>query len=119
MKSIFKVLPLLAVLGLGVATAGCAGSLQSTLNTLSSPAATQAANNVKTTVDAFACGLSQAASVAEGIEGQTYAGAPLVDAKGQAITNVVYASSTAACQLLGGAPLSTVATPVAASAVVQ
>lgn len=108
MKKIFAVCAVSAALAFG----GCA-QFDSVVQSLSSPAATQAAQNVKTIVQAVACGLSSAASAAQGVEGMSYNGTPIVDAKGQMITNVVYASSTAACQLLGGVPTGTVSVPAA------
>lgn len=111
-------IPFAAVIAASLAFAGCS-TVESIESNLASPTTSQAAANVKVFAQAFACGLSAAAAAAQGVATQEYNGTSVVDAKGQQIIGIVYASSTAACSLLGGKILSSTPVAVPVASVVQ
>lgn len=100
-----KKLAVVAVCASFTAVGGC--SFDDLVAELSSPAATQAATNVKTVTQAFACGLG----VLSGAALQVMQEKAL---KGQTVDGLVYVSSSTACSLLGG--IVVVPTPVAVPA---
>jgi hypothetical protein len=115
MKEIFVACAGLA----GVTLAGCNGvtnavnGIDAITGALSSPAANQAAANLKTGTTAVVCDVGNVAALASKIEAAIRAGSALVKD-----TADVYTVSSSVCAALGGASQGTATVPPSASTVI-
>lgn len=94
---LFRPLAAVAVLAIGLSGCVISDDINSITASLSTPAATQAAANLKAGATALLCTISNVSAVAQGLNAQVKAGTVMVRD-----TNTVYIVSSTLCASLGG-----------------